>query len=176
MSTDQNTRTSTDRSNEPAWLLVTRREVVSRITDKSFLIGTALMVAADRRLHRLQRLAGRRRPRRSPSAATPDAVAMATAIKDGAPAVDDKVEVTLVELDDEAAAETALREDEVDAWLHPTDDGWQLTSESSEQESLTDVTRGRRTPAGPRRERRRRRHDRRGARGRQHRVDRLPAR
>ncbi len=33
------------RTTEPAWLLVTRREVVSRITDKSFLIGTVLMVA-----------------------------------------------------------------------------------------------------------------------------------
>ena len=71
--------------------------------------------------------------------ATPDAVAMATAIQDGASTVDDKVEVEVVELDDEAAAEAALRDDEVDAWLHPDDDGWQLTSESSEQDSLTDV-------------------------------------
>jgi ABC-2 type transport system permease protein len=64
---------------------------------------------------------------------------MATAVADAAPEVDENVEVTVVEVDDRAAAESALREDEADAWLHPTDDGWQLTSESSEQDSLTNV-------------------------------------
>ena len=131
---------STDNNTEPAWLLVTRREVVSRITDKSFLIGTALMVAMlvgfigftawqDERTDEVT------------LAATPDAVAMADVIVETAPDVDDKVDVTVLEVDDADAAETALRESEADAWLHPADDGWQLTSESSEQESLTEVTR-----------------------------------
>ena len=131
---------STDNNTEPAWLLVTRREVVSRITDKSFLIGTALMVAMlvgfigftawqDERTDEVT------------LAATPDAVAMADVIAETAPDVDDKVDVTVLEVDDADAAETALRESEADAWLHPADDGWQLTSESSEQESLTEVTR-----------------------------------
>jgi ABC-2 type transport system permease protein len=128
----------TDRRDEPPWLLVTRREVVSRITDKSFLLGTAFMVVL---------IAGfigfsawqEERTETVTLAATPDAAAMATAVADAAPGVDENVEVTVVEVDDRAAAESALREDEVDAWLHPTDDGWQLTSESSEQGSLTDV-------------------------------------
>ena len=131
---------STDNNTEPAWLLVTRREVVSRITDKSFLIGTALMVAMlvgfigftawqDERTDEVT------------LAATPDAVAMADVIAETAPDVDDKVEIKVLEVDDADAAETALRESEADAWLHPADDGWQLTSESSEQESLTEVTR-----------------------------------
>ena len=131
---------SSDNNTEPAWLLVTRREVVSRITDKSFLIGTALMVAMlvgfigftawqDERTDEVT------------LAATPDAVAMADVIVETAPDVDDKVDVTVLEVDDADAAETALRESEADAWLHPADDGWQLTSESSEQESLTEVTR-----------------------------------
>ncbi|MBM7514437.1 ABC-2 type transport system permease protein [Nocardioides cavernae] len=128
----------TDRRDEPAWLLVTRREVVSRITDKSFLLGTAFMVVL---------IAGfigfsawqEERTDTVTLAATPDAAAMATAVADAAPGVDENVEVTVVEVDDRAAAESALREDEVDAWLHPTDDGWQLTSESSEQGSLTNV-------------------------------------
>ena len=128
----------TDRRDEPAWLLVTRREVVSRITDKSFLLGTAFMVVL---------IAGfigfnawqEERTETVTLAATPDAAAMATAVADAAPGVDENVEVTVVEVDDRAAAESALREDEADAWLHPTDDGWQLTSESSEQGSLTDV-------------------------------------
>ena len=117
---------------------MTRREVVSRITDKSFLLGTAFMVVL---------IAGfigfnawqEERTDVVTLAATPDAAVMATAVADAAPGVDENVEVTVVEVDDRAAAESALREDEVDAWLHPTDDGWQLTSESSEQGSLTDV-------------------------------------
>lgn len=138
MSTEKNTDKNTDKNTEPAWLLVTRREVVSRVTDKSFLVGTVLMVVMivgflgftawqDERTESVT------------LGATPDAVAMATAIEDGAPEVDEDVRVDVVELDDEAAAETALLEGEVDAWLHRADDGWQLTSESSEQDSLTDV-------------------------------------
>ena len=127
-------------TSEPAWLLVTRREIVSRITDKSFLVGTLLMVVMlvgfigftawqDERTDEVT------------LGATPDAVAMATAVEDAAPVVDDKVQVTVVELDDDAAAEAALEQDEVDAWLHPVEDGWRLTSESSEQGALTDLVR-----------------------------------
>ncbi|MGF9760926.1 ABC transporter permease [Microvirga sp. 0TCS3.31] len=140
MSTDtsSNDDLDPDRRDEPAWLLVTRREVVSRITDKSFLLGTAFMVVL---------IAGfigfsawqEERTDTVTLAATPDAAAMATAVADAAPGVDENVEVTVLEVDDRAAAESALREDEADAWLHPTDDGWQLTSESSEQGSLTNV-------------------------------------
>nr|WP_300050446.1 ABC transporter permease [uncultured Nocardioides sp.] len=140
MSTDKSSpdNLDNDRRDEPPWLLVTRREVVSRITDKSFLLGTAFMVVL---------IAGfigfnawqEERTETVTLAATPDAAAMATAVADAAPGVDENIEVTIVEVDDRAAAESALREDEVDAWLHPTDDGWQLTSESSEQGSLTDV-------------------------------------
>lgn len=127
------------RTGEPAWLLVTRREVVSRITDKSFLLGTAFMVVL---------IAGfigfsawqEERTDAVTLGATPDSVAMAGVIEDMAPEVDENVEVTVVELADRDAAETALREEEVDAWLHPVDGGWQLTSESSEQGALTDVT------------------------------------
>ncbi|NYE37413.1 ABC-2 type transport system permease protein [Nocardioides cavernae] len=133
-------RTGDRTGGEPAWLLVTRREIVSRITDKSFVLGTAFMVVL---------IAGfigfsiwqDEKTTDVTLGATPDSVAMATAIKDGAPDVDDKVEVTVTELADRDAAEAALRDDEVDAWLHPTDDGWQLTTESSEQDALTTVTR-----------------------------------
>lgn len=141
MSTQDPTQDRTDqtRTGEPAWLLVTRREVVSRITDKSFLLGTAFMVVL---------IAGfigfsawqEERTDAVTLGATPDSVAMAGVIEDMAPEVDENVEVTVVELADRDAAETALREEEVDAWLHPVDGGWQLTSESSEQGALTDVT------------------------------------
>ena len=97
---------------------MTRREVVSRITDKSFLLGTAFMVVL---------IAGfigfsawqEERTETVTLAATPDAAAMATAVADAAPGVDENVEVTVLEVDDRDAAESALREDEADAWLHP---------------------------------------------------------
>ncbi|GAA1435533.1 ABC transporter permease [Mycobacterium cookii] len=131
---------STAHDRERAWLLVTRREVVSRITDKSFLIGTVLMVAM------IVGFIGftawqEERTDEATLGATPEAVAMAQAVADAAPQVDDKLEVRLVELDDDAAARAALEADEVDAWLHPVDGDWQLTSESSEQDSLTAATR-----------------------------------
>ena len=138
MSTDRARDLDTDSTHQqPAWLLVTRREVVSRITDKSFLLGTALMVAM------LVGFIGFTAWQEEKTddvtlAATPEAVAMATVVADSAPEVDDKVMVTVVEVDDEAAATAALS-DGVDAWLHPTDDGWELTSESSEQAPLTAV-------------------------------------
>lgn len=136
-----NTGMSTDQTNrEPAWMLVTKREIVSRITDKAFLIGTVLTVAMI--VGFIGFTAWQEEKTDSVTlGATPDAVEMANAVKAGAPKVDAKVEVKVVELDDEAAARTALTEGEVDAWLHPKDGGWALTSESSEQESLTSVTR-----------------------------------
>ena len=126
---------------EAAWLLVTRREIVSRITNKSFLIGTVLMVVL---------LAGfigftawqEDRTEDVTLAATPDAIAMAEAVVDSAPSIDDKLKVTLVEVDDEAAATVALTGDEVEAWLHPVAGGWELTSKSSEQGSLMNVVQG----------------------------------
>ena len=85
---------TTDRSDEPAWLLVTRREVVSRITDKSFLLGTAFMVVL---------IAGfigfnawqEERTETVTLAATPDSAAMATAIADAAPGVAARVTVSV---------------------------------------------------------------------------------
>jgi ABC-2 type transport system permease protein len=138
MSTADKTTTKSNGSSEAPWLLVTRREVVSRITDKSFLLGTVFMVVL---------IAGfigftawqEERTDKVTLGATPDSVAMATVIEESAPDVDDSVEVSVVELDDETAAEAALLDDEVDAWLHPVEGGWELTSESSEQDSLTDV-------------------------------------
>ena len=124
---------------EPAWLLVTRREVVSRITDKTFLVGTGLMVAM------LVGIIGFSawqdgRTDHATLAATPDALAMAEAVVAAAPEVDD-VEVALLEVADEGAATDALGSDEADGWLHEGADGWVLTSQSSDTGSLEDVVR-----------------------------------
>lgn len=131
-------RPAAARSDEPAWLLVTKREVVSRITDKSFVIGTVLMVAMIVGILGFTAWQDGRTDEVT-LAVTPDAVAMGEAVVDLGPDVDEKVDVTLVDVDDADAAEALLTEGEADAWLHPVDDGWELTTESSEDGSLTDV-------------------------------------
>ncbi|CAM3801885.1 ABC transporter permease [Nocardioides zeicaulis] len=131
-------RAADRRSDEPAWLLVTRREVVSRITDKSFLIGTVLMVAMIAGFIGFSAWQDGRTDQVT-LAVTPDAAAMGQAVVDDGPEVDDQVEVSLTDVDDRAAAERLLTDDEADAWLHPVDGGWQLTTKSSEDDSLTSV-------------------------------------
>jgi ABC-2 type transport system permease protein len=127
-------------STEPAWLLVTRREVLAKVTDKTFLIGTAVTIAL------IVGFMGfstwqEEKTEDYRVAAAPDAVAMAELVASRAPDVDDQVSVEVVQVADEATARDAVRELEVDAWLHPGEDGWVLTTESSEKDSLTQVVR-----------------------------------
>ncbi len=122
----------------PAWLLVTRREVKSRITDKTFLIGTVLLVAMIVGFMGFTTWQSEK-TNHVKLAATPDSVAMVQAVIDAAPAIDDKVDITLVRVDDAAAAEAALTDEEVDAWLHPASGAWELTTESSADSDLTAV-------------------------------------
>jgi ABC-2 type transport system permease protein len=127
-------------STEPAWLLVTRREVLAKVTDKTFLIGTAVTIAL------IVGFMGfstwqEEKTEDYRVAAAPDAVAMAELVASRAPDVDDQVSVEVVQVADEATARDAVRELEVDAWLRPGEDGWVLTTESSEKDSLTQVVR-----------------------------------
>ena len=133
MSTDKSSpdNLDTDRRDEPAWLLVARREVVSRITDKSFLLGTVFMLVL---------IAGfigfsawqEERTETVTLAATPDAAAMATAVADAAPGVDENVEVTVVEVDDgPPPSPRCARTRSTPGCTRPTTAG--SSSESSEQ-------------------------------------------
>ncbi len=130
---------STDtRRHTPAWLLVTRREVMAKISDKTFLIGTAVMVAL---------IAGflgftgwqAERTHDFTLVATADAVDMADAVAENAPVADGKVSVEVDEVATDAAAKESLLAGDADAWLRLGDDGWVLTSESSEDSSLSSV-------------------------------------
>lgn len=127
----------TPRQDVPAWLLVTRREVLSRLTDRTFLIGTAVTVLLIAGFMGFQAWQAERTSTYT-VVATADAVPMAEAVAEGAPDLDDTVAVDVEEVRDEAAARSALV-DGADAWLHPDEDGWVLTSESSEEGDLTAV-------------------------------------
>lgn len=129
-----------------AWLLVTRREVLARITDKTFLIGTVVTVAM---IVGFMAFSSWQQSKTDHFrlAATPEAVAMAETVAEAAPVIDDKVEVEVVEVRDDGAARRALTESDAHAWLRHPEDGeggtageaWHLTTESSEEPSLTAV-------------------------------------
>lgn len=122
----------------PAWLLVTRREILSKLTDKAFMIGTlttVLMIAAAMAFMAYQAGSGESWK----VAATPDARDAASAVAVLTPDLEEDAEVEVVDVADREEAEQALRDDEVDAWLHPADDGWTLTYESGNDGALTRV-------------------------------------
>lgn len=127
----------TDRQDGSAWLVVARREVLVRLTDRTFLLGTAAMVAIIAGFLGVQAWQSGSTTTYTVVAA-PDAIEMAQAVAEAAPELDDTVEVEVDEVADEAAAREQLRT-EADAWLHPGKDGWVLTTESSEHEDLTSV-------------------------------------
>lgn len=125
----------------PAWALVTRREVMVKLTDKAFLIGTAVTVLV---------IAGylaflvwqSERTSDYRLAATPEAVAMAEAVSDGAAGVDEKVSVSVVPVADADAARDLLVAEDATAWLHgDAESGWTFTTESSDESNLADVVR-----------------------------------
>lgn len=122
----------------PAWLLVTRREVLAKITDKSFLLGTlstVAMIAAAMAFTAWQASS----TEEWTLAATSESRAAAEAVATAAPDLEEDSEVEVLAVSDRAEAEQALRDGDADAWLHPADDGWTLTYESGDDSALTRV-------------------------------------
>ena len=100
----------------PPWALVTRREVMVKLTDKAFLIGTAvtaLVIAGYLAFLVWQS----ERTSDFQLAATPEAVAMAEAVSDAAPGVDELVTVEVVEVADTDEARDLLVAEDATAWL-----------------------------------------------------------
>lgn len=121
-----------------AWLLVTRREITVKATDRSFLIGTLVTLVIIAVLIALQAMLGGR-TQTYDLVSTPSAAAMAGVVERGAPAIDEQVRVTARQLRDDAAARTALVDGTADAWLHEADGGWVLTTRSQAEEPLRAV-------------------------------------
>lgn len=120
------------------WLLVTRREVIAKLTDRTFLGGTlvtVLMIAGFAGFVAWQEGS----VESYKVAAHGEAVGMVKAVQAVVGDLEDDFEVTHVDVVDDDAARSALADDEVDAWLRPSAAGWTLTYESSEEPSLTRV-------------------------------------
>ncbi|MCB9012144.1 MAG: ABC transporter permease [Actinobacteria bacterium] len=121
------------------WAIVTRREVLVRLTDKAFIIGTLIFMAL------LLGVTGWAAYQDSgvdhyEVASTPADRAMVASLEANAPEVDGSVRVSAVAVADASAARAALADGRVDAWLHRRGDGWELLTQSETKTSLFDAT------------------------------------
>lgn len=120
------------------WWLVTRREVVAKLTDKTFLLGTVATVAMIAAFMAIQAIFTSGGSAYT-LAVSPDDRPMAENVVAAAEAVGDDTEVSLEEVADAGAAETALTQGDADAWLHHDGEGWVLSWESSEDIGLASL-------------------------------------
>ncbi|WP_435200713.1 ABC transporter permease [Janibacter sp. GS2] len=121
-----------------AWALVAQRELSVRLRDKTFIISTILSLVVIVGIFAFQAWSSSKDTTYD-LAVTSQSQEMGQVVKDSAPEVDDTVSIDLVEADDAQAAETAVMDEEADAWLRQTDDGWQLVGRSEVPGSLNDV-------------------------------------
>ena len=126
MSTQTTQPSSATEVGQP-WLLVARREVATKLVDRSFLVGTLLTLALIIGFVVLQAVMAER-TRTYDVVVTSSAQTMADAVARQAPTLDDGIRVTVVPAADDAAAEAAVRADDADAWLTERDGSWLLVA------------------------------------------------
>ncbi len=122
-----------------AWTLVARREVAAKLVDRTFLIGTVLTLAMITAFVVVQAVLSERVSDYE-VVTTASGRAMADAVADRAPDLDDKVRVTVTQVPDDAAARAAITDEEAAAWLTPRDGGWVLVGRDEVSGGLQDVT------------------------------------
>lgn len=136
MSTSRNGSRNTT---EKPWLLVARREVMTKLTDKGFLVGTMITLVLIVGFIGFQ-IWSEDRTESYTVAAAPDSVAMAQLVAEQAPDLDDSIEVEVQEVADEDAGLAALEDEDADVLLQPSDDGWTLVAKDEAPGDLRAVT------------------------------------
>jgi len=121
------------------WALVARREVATKLVDRTFLVGTLLTMAMIVAFVVVQAVLSDR-VQDYDVAATSAAAPMADAVAQQAPGLDDGVRVSVVPVSDDAAADAALRDEDADAWLTQRDGGWVLLGRDDVPRDLEAVT------------------------------------
>lgn len=117
------------------WLLVARREVLTKLTDKSFVIGTLITFLLILGFLGFQ-IWSEDRTETYTVAATGAAADTARLLEDGVPVVDDSVEVEVTDVASDEAGTAALREGDADVLLRPADDGWTLVGDEEVPDDL----------------------------------------
>lgn len=121
-----------------AWRVVALREVMVKLTDKSFVISTLASVALITGLTVLQAFLASRTETYT-VVATSSASTMLDAVRAGATTLDDTVVVEPRTVPDDAAARAAVLDGSADAWLARADDGWVLTTDSEPHQDLESI-------------------------------------
>ncbi|MEI7056947.1 ABC transporter permease [Nocardioides sp. CCNWLW239] len=124
---------------QPVWQIVARREITVRATDKSTLIGTAVMLAVIVGVLGFTAWSESREKTYDLAYSSSASQAMIEGIAGRAGDIDEKVSVEPVEVADDDAARQALEEEQVDAYLRETSDGWTLVSLDEADSDLRDV-------------------------------------
>ena len=128
---DQSDRSSGSNEAGRPWLIVAGREIVVRLTNKSFIVSTLVTLVF------IAGFGGFSAWQSSRSSTTTVAVtgpAATQLVEQGAAAattVDDKVSIKAQSVADDAAAKAALTSGSADAWLHQSGDGWVLTAKDA---------------------------------------------
>lgn len=113
---------------EKPWLLVARREVLTRLTDKSFVVGTLITFLLLCGFLGFQ-IWSEDRTETYTVAATAGAGDTARLLEEAAPGVDDSVRLEVEEVTSDGAGVTALRDGDADVLLRPAEDGWTLVGD-----------------------------------------------
>lgn len=123
----------------PVWAIVAAREIAVKMRDRSFVIGSLSTLGLIVALIGVQAWLDGRTDSYDVATSAPATAPMAEAIADQATELDDGVEITAVTEDDDAAAEAALEDETIDAWLTRRDGAWTLVTLESADDSLRDV-------------------------------------
>lgn len=121
------------------WLTVARREIVSKLTDRSFIIGTVLTLALIGGFMGISAWMDERTKTHDVVVVAADR-SMADTVAKGVQGADDKVKVIVTEVPDAAKAEADVRDGQADAWLHKGGEGWVLTGKNEVDSGLQSAT------------------------------------
>ncbi|MGV1008272.1 MAG: ABC transporter permease [Dermatophilaceae bacterium] len=121
----------------PAWRLVATREVLVKLSDRNFLIGTLVTLLLIGGLVGMQAWLGNRAHHSTVAVLDEPAATVVRAAGASAHARDDKVTISADVLVSAAAGEQAVREGQADALLTRGADGWRLTFHRESDAELT---------------------------------------
>lgn len=125
-------------TSEQAWLLVARREVFTKLTDKAFLVGILVTMFLVIGFIGWQIWSeGRTETDTVTVAATSESAGAADLLSDRVPELDDELEVEVVEVASDEAGVQAMHDEEADVLLRPAEDGWTLVGLDEVSDAFT---------------------------------------
>ncbi|MEL4356409.1 MULTISPECIES: ABC transporter permease [unclassified Luteococcus] len=121
---------------QAAWLTVMTREILVKVTDKSYIIGTLVTLALVLGSVAASAYFGSRPEHHQLAVVSAPAEQLAGQLDALAKADDEKNSVEVKKVPDAAAAEQLVRDGEADAFLQPKGKGWELTFKNSPDDDV----------------------------------------